>query len=99
MSPDTAKLAACCVVACAFSFAYQDGTSHAIPSEKQLVIETLEDLRTRLTFLRYDRRFSSAVPKALDNIVWLRAEAISWRPQRSMRVKPPSGPKAGEKPE
>jgi hypothetical protein len=80
MLPDTARFAAVCVAACTLSFAYQDGTKQAVPNEKQLVIQTLEDIRTRLSFHRFDRRFTIAVPKALDHIVWLRAEAIAWRP-------------------
>jgi hypothetical protein len=87
MFPDSARLAACCVVACAFSFAYQDASQPAIAGEKQLVIQTLEDIRTRLTFLRYDRRFTVAVPKALDHIVWLRAEAHTWRPAAGKRAR------------
>ena len=80
MLPDTARFAAVCVAACALSFAYQDGSKQAVSSEKQLVIQNLEDIRTRLSSLRYDRRFPSALPMALDHIVWLRAKALEWQP-------------------
>jgi hypothetical protein len=46
MLPDTARFAAVCVVACALSFAYRDASKRAIPNEKQLVTQTLENIET-----------------------------------------------------
>ena len=80
MLPDTAKLAAVCVVACAVSFAYQDASKQAIPNEKQLVVQTLENIDARLSSLGHDPKFQNAVPKIRDHVAWFRAKAMTWQP-------------------
>ena len=80
MLPDTAKLAAVCVVACAVSFTYQDASKQAIPNEKQLVVQTLENIDARLSSLGHDPKFQNAVPKIRDHVAWFRAKAMTWQP-------------------
>ena len=80
MLPDTAKLAAVCVVACALSFAYQDASKQPTPSEKQLVTQTLDNLETRLSSLAGAPTLQNAVPKIRDHVAWFRAKAMTWQP-------------------
>jgi hypothetical protein len=80
MLPDTAKLAAVCVVACALSFAYQDASKQAIPNEKQLVVQTLENIEARLSSLGRDAKLQNAVPKIREHVAWFRTKAMTWQP-------------------
>ena len=80
MLPATAKFAAVCVVACGFSFAYQHVSKQAIPTEKQLVIQTLQNIEARLSSVWHDPKFRNAAPNILNHIRWFQTKAIAWQP-------------------